>query len=88
MRKHFLQVVGRKTVILYSPKYSDNLYPHEGCLLSNTAKVDPENPDYELFPMYHDTCALQCNLSPGEGICFLGNMNVVSQSSVVSIMYI
>lgn len=66
--KHNLlaQVVGRKTVILYSPKYSDNLYPHEGRLLNNTARVDPENPDYKHFPKYYNTPAFECNLSPGD----------------------
>ncbi|XP_054286706.1 bifunctional peptidase and arginyl-hydroxylase JMJD5-like [Macrosteles quadrilineatus] len=66
--KHNLlcQVVGHKRVVLYSPSDTDCLYPHEGRLLSNTARVDPEAPDYKLYPKYRNTQAITCQLNPGD----------------------
>ncbi|XP_022184844.2 bifunctional peptidase and arginyl-hydroxylase JMJD5 [Nilaparvata lugens] len=60
------QVVGRKRVILYDPKYSDCLSCHNSKLLKNTAQVDPENPDYKQFPNYKNVPALETILHPGE----------------------
>ncbi|RZF49089.1 hypothetical protein LSTR_LSTR008375 [Laodelphax striatellus] len=60
------QVVGRKRVILYDPKYSDCLSCHNSKLLNNTAQVDPEDPDYKRFPNYKDVPALETILNPGE----------------------
>ncbi|XP_075229715.1 lysine-specific demethylase 8-like isoform X2 [Lycorma delicatula] len=66
--KHNLltQIVGRKRIILYDPKYSDRLRPYETKLLNNTAQVDPESPDYNKFSGYKDTPALETILNPGE----------------------
>jgi len=60
------QVVGEKRIILYDPNESENLYPHEGSLLSNTAQVNPEEPDYKTFPNYKNSVAWECHLKQGE----------------------
>ncbi|KAK7874250.1 hypothetical protein R5R35_006286 [Gryllus longicercus] len=66
--KHNLltQVVGAKRVLLYAPEVSAALYPHEEPLLSNTAQVDPENPDYTSFPDFQKAQAWECTLQPGD----------------------
>ncbi|GLH01054.1 lysine-specific demethylase 8-like [Gryllus bimaculatus] len=66
--KHNLltQVVGAKRVLLYAPEVSAALYPHEEPLLSNTAQVDPENPDYTSFPDFQKAQAWECTLKPGD----------------------
>lgn len=66
--KHNLlvQVVGEKRIILYDPNESENLYPHEGSFLSNTAQVNPEEPDYKTFPNYKNSVAWECHLKQGE----------------------
>lgn len=66
--KHNLlcQVFGRKRVLLYPPKDSENLYPHETTMLFNTAQVDPYCPDYEMYPKFKSTHAIECHLYPGE----------------------
>lgn len=68
--KTLFQVVGKKRVTLYAPSATDSLYPHEGMLLSNTAQVDPEAPDYKVFPAYRNTQAFLCLLSPGKLLGF------------------
>lgn len=62
--------MGKKRVTLYAPSATDSLYPHEGMLLSNTAQVDPEAPDYKVFPAYRNTQAFLCLLSPGKLLGF------------------
>lgn len=63
-------MVGKKRVTLYAPSATDSLYPHEGMLLSNTAQVDPEAPDYKAFPAYRNMQAFLCMLSPGKLLGF------------------
>ncbi|XP_049949234.1 bifunctional peptidase and arginyl-hydroxylase JMJD5 isoform X1 [Schistocerca serialis cubense] len=66
--KHNLlaQVIGEKRVLLYSPTDSDALYPPKSGLVTNTAQVDPEAPDYESFPLYKEISAMETVLLPGE----------------------
>ncbi|XP_072153663.1 bifunctional peptidase and arginyl-hydroxylase JMJD5-like [Bemisia tabaci] len=66
--KHNLlcQVVGTKQVVLFSPEDSSNVYPHEGTLVSNSAMVDPENPDFEKFPKFQEATGYTCLLKAGE----------------------
>lgn len=61
------QVVGSKRILLFPPEASAALYPHADRLLSNTARVDPEKPDYEQFPLFKNVASpIECNLEAGE----------------------
>ncbi|XP_015119754.1 bifunctional peptidase and arginyl-hydroxylase JMJD5 isoform X2 [Diachasma alloeum] len=60
------QVFGCKRVILYHPNDSRNLYPYDTRLLSNTAQVDPINPDYVNFPDFKNAQGIMCYLNEGE----------------------
>ena len=66
----FTQVVGRKYVRLYHPKYSRQLYPFDGAsILTNTSQVDVENPDFSKFPLFQEVDSLHCQehlLLPGQ----------------------
>ncbi|XP_034240074.1 lysine-specific demethylase 8 [Thrips palmi] len=67
--KHNLlaQVVGSKRILLFPPEASAALYPHSDRLLSNTARIDPEKPDYEQFPLFKNIAPpVECNLEAGE----------------------
>ncbi|KAK7462532.1 hypothetical protein BaRGS_00038417 [Batillaria attramentaria] len=60
------QVMGEKYVRLYSPDYTEHMYPHPTKLLDNTSQVDCENPDLEKFPKFKDAVYLECVLKPGD----------------------
>ncbi|XP_015589895.1 jmjC domain-containing protein 5 isoform X2 [Cephus cinctus] len=60
------QVFGYKRIILYSPEDSLNLYPYDTRLLSNTAQVDPMNPEFEKWPNFKKAKGSLCYLGPGE----------------------
>ncbi|PSN42183.1 Lysine-specific demethylase 8 [Blattella germanica] len=62
----FEQVIGEKRILLYSPDDSENLYPHEGSMLNNTAQVNPEYPDFSKFPKFKVAKAWECHLQPGQ----------------------
>ena len=66
--KHNLlcQVVGKKYIRLYATQYSDVLYPHDSHLLSNTSRVDVENPDLDKFPDFVKAHYTECILKPGQ----------------------
>ncbi|KAE8740647.1 hypothetical protein FOCC_FOCC013795 [Frankliniella occidentalis] len=67
--KHNLlaQVVGTKRILLFPPEISPSLYPHSDRLLSNTARVDPEKPDYDQFPLFKNIAPpIECRLEAGE----------------------
>lgn len=59
-------MIGSKQIILFSPKDSKNLYPHDEILLSNTAQVDPTKPDLNTFPKSSEAEMWQCELKSGE----------------------
>lgn len=44
------QVVGEKLIILAAPEETEGLYPYDG-ILSNTSQIDPENLNYDEFPL-------------------------------------
>lgn len=60
------QVYGSKQVLLYPPQDTEYLYPHEEQMLSNTARVDPLNPDFKVFPEFTKAKMFKCLLGPGE----------------------
>ncbi|CAH1119822.1 unnamed protein product [Phaedon cochleariae] len=60
------QVYGSKQVVLFSPKDTPYLYPHEDKLLNNTAQVNPIDPDLEKFQEYSKASMYKCLLEPGE----------------------
>lgn len=60
------QIFGTKQIILFSPQDSDFLYPYEGKLLSNTAQINPLNPDLEKFPNFNKATMFKCLLCPGD----------------------
>lgn len=53
-------------MLLFSPADSPYLYPHEDSLLSNTAQVDPINPDFEKFPEFSKGTMYKCILEAGD----------------------
>lgn len=65
--KHNLlcQILGEKLVILASPTEADNLYQYEG-LLNNTSQVDPENLNFDEFPLAKNVKFLKLVLKAGE----------------------
>lgn len=60
------QVFGAKQIILFSPKDSEYLYPHDTQLLSNTAQVDPVEPNLTEFPNFTKAKMYKCLLEAGE----------------------
>lgn len=60
------QVYGTKQLLLYSPEDTNFLYPHDEKMLSNTAQVDPLNPNESKFPNFKKAKMYKCLLEPGE----------------------
>lgn len=65
-RNLLAQVIGEKQIFMYPPTDSQFLYPHEHELLHNTARVDPRQPDLQLFPEYKNATAYYYILKPGQ----------------------
>lgn len=60
------QVYGTKQILLFSPKDSEYLYPHQDKLLFNTAQVNPTKPDLLKYPNYYKAAPYKCLLEAGE----------------------
>jgi cupin-like protein len=58
------QVYGRKRVTLISPDQTHRLYNEIGVF----SEVDPEAPDYDRHPLFHDVEALRVDLGSGEAL--------------------
>jgi hypothetical protein len=54
---YLAQIQGRKRVTLFSPEDSEFLYG---------GQVDPEQPDFERFPLFHKATAYECVIEPGD----------------------
>lgn len=66
--KHNLlcQIFGHKRIILAAPEDSENLYPHEGDMLSNTSLLDAENVNLAEFPLAANVKFYSITLYKGE----------------------
>jgi hypothetical protein len=54
---YLAQIIGKKRCLLFSPEDSAALYDGE---------VDPDDPDFEKFPLFRNATAYECILEPGE----------------------
>jgi hypothetical protein len=61
---YLAQIQGRKRAILFSPKDLDFLYD---------AQVDPEQPDFERFPLLDYATAYECIIEPGDTLLIPAN---------------
>lgn len=61
-----VQVLGRKRFILYSPDQLRWLYPRHGSVCH--CQFDPNNPDYDRFPLAKKASGFQGTLSPGDSV--------------------
>jgi lysine-specific demethylase 8 len=59
-------LVGRKYVRLYHPKYTQQLYPHESGMHTNTSQVDLDAVDEHRFPDFAGTPFTDVVLQPGD----------------------
>ena len=60
------QVVGRKYICLFSPEFSQHLYPDNCGLMPNNSRVNFEYPDLEQHPLFAEAPGLECELRAGE----------------------
>ena len=58
------QVLGRKRILLIPPRQTPFLYNHVGVF----SQVDPENPDFNKYPLYQNINPIELILKPGEVI--------------------
>ncbi len=62
---YLAQIRGRKRAILFSPNdYSDFMYG---------GQVDPEQPDFERFPLFDCATAYECIIEPGDTLLIPAN---------------
>ncbi|ADO72771.1 Transcription factor jumonji [Stigmatella aurantiaca DW4/3-1] len=60
------QVFGRKRLMLFPPGQSKFLYTWSNSKLVDGARVDPDHPDLEQFPLFARARGIPCTLEPGE----------------------
>jgi Cupin-like domain len=61
---YLAQIQGTKRAILFSPEDSDFLYG---------GQVDPEQPDFERFPLFDRATAYECLIEPGDTLLMPAN---------------
>ena len=61
-----LQVMGRKTLQLYSADQADMLYPHKAYNNYQPCWFKPEDPDYKLYPKAKQAKSITATIGPGE----------------------
>lgn len=65
----FLQLLGRKRFYLYSPAATPWLYSYPlRSALPNFSRFDPEQPDYDRFPLSREVRPLEVILEPGDAL--------------------
>lgn len=65
----FFQLAGRKRFYLYSPAAAPWLYSYPlRSALPNYSRFDPEQPDYERFPLSREVQPLEVIVEPGDAI--------------------
>jgi hypothetical protein len=74
------QLAGRKRWILFSPDQQELLYD---------CKVQPQDPDFERFPLFRKTKPVECTIGPGDVIFVPGGWahEVVSLDPTISITH-
>jgi len=61
-----LQIFGSKLVTLIAPTDSQSLYPDYLSQHRHISNVDPENPDYQKYPLFKGVKLFKCLLEPGD----------------------
>jgi hypothetical protein len=72
------QLAGRKRWVLFPPDQQEFLYDYS---------IDPENPDYEKYPLSRNARAVECTIGPGETVFVPSNWShwVVSLDATISL---
>lgn len=70
----YVQIFGRKRVILFSPDYFRSLYPHPvGHPHDRQTQVDFDKPDFDWFPRFREIRGMEVALEPGE-VLYIPNL--------------
>ena len=65
----FFQLIGRKKFYLYPPSASPWLYSNPlRSALPNYSRFDPEDPDYDRFPLGREVAPVELILDPGDAL--------------------
>ena len=69
----FLQLLGRKRFTVFPPHDETNLYTWSPTDTLTGSRFDPDNPDFEKFPLSRNAHPVICDIGPGE-LLFLPGM--------------
>jgi hypothetical protein len=62
----FVQLIGRKRFVFFSPADAPRLYVQRGARTHEWSMIDLGAPDTERFPLFRDARQLDCVIGPGE----------------------